>query len=55
MPYEASEAWISDSSGSIKSPIRGFYFDASFSNKIYGSSSHVTPCSLTLKTWLRVS
>lgn len=30
-------------------------FDASLSNKIYGSSNHVTPCNTTTKVWKRIS
>ena len=30
-------------------------FDASLSNKVYGASSHVTPCNATIKVWQRIS
>lgn len=30
-------------------------FDASLSDKVYGSSTHVTPSNLSIKIWQRIS
>ena len=52
----ATEAWIPQTSSSIKSATRGFNFDASKSSSIYGrGDGHVKPINLSLKNWLRVS
>ena len=52
----ATEAWIPQTSSSIKSATRGFNFDASRSNSIYGrGDGHVKPINLSLKNWKRIS